>query len=264
MGKSTICNYHYIYLTYDNKYNKWYCGKRSSVKPIEEDFYYGSGNIIKRILNKYSKEEIEKRLKKIILHVSNTYDENCKMEKFWVDEVFNAPNNPNFYNIANGGGGGNLIKGYTDEQKKEHYKIIGASNKGKIHSEESKLKISKGGKGKLRSDETKKNISNAKIGEGNSFFGKIHSEETRQKISEKLKDENNPMSINCLVVDSKDEVIFKGIRKEVINWAKNNKICSESTVKLRLSDGECFYPKYKVEKYNNAFDYIGIKFMYEN
>lgn len=262
MGISTKRNYHYIYLTHDKKYDKYYCGKRSCECNINEDWYYGSGNIIRKIINKYSKEEINNRLEKTILHISENYDENCKMEEYFINK-FKATEDKNFYNIAKGGHGGNLISGYSDEKKKEIYKKIGNSNKGKILSTDVKIKISKGGKGLTRSSDTRMKISQSKIGEGNSFYGKKHSKESLIEISEKLKDANNPRAKMCIVVDKNENILFKGIRKEVFTWLENNNICSQSTMKKRLKDGKSFNPKYNTKNNYNSLYYDGIRFLYE-
>ena len=263
-NKATSSQYHYIYLTCDLKYKKWYCGKRSTDKEINKDYYFGSGIIIKQIIKKYDKEEINKRFKKIILHETKSYEENCIMEKFYIDDVFDAPNNPYFYNIANGGYGGNLIKGKTKEEKRLIYKKIGKANKGRILSNETKEKISKNGKGLSRTEETKNKISKSKMGEKNSFFNKKHKELSKQKISEKTKDENNPRARYIIVLDKVGNIIFRDIRKSVFRWALDNNICSESTIKKLLKKKKIFTPIYNNNKYFNAHNYIGIKFLYED
>lgn len=253
--------YHYIYLTFDNKNGMFYCGKRSTDTPILNDIYFGSGNIIKNIVK--SCDEPNKRLTKIILQVCKSYEENIEAEKYWVNDVFNAPKNPLFYNFANGGVGGVLIDGFSDEEKKKVYEKIGLSSRGRKLTKEWKEKISKGGVGLKRSDETKKKISRAKQGKSNSFYGKTHTDDALQKISNRSKGRNNPRAVMIEVIDKNNIVLFEGIRKEVVEWCKENGICSESNLKNHLYSSKSFSPKYVMKAYPNCKDYMGIRFVYK-
>ena len=58
---------------------------------------------------------------------------------------------------------------------------------GKHHSEETKRKISDGGIGRRNSNEVKKKMSMSKMGENNPFFGKSLSKEHKKKISKAKK-----------------------------------------------------------------------------
>jgi len=62
---------------------------------------------------------------------------------------------------------------------------------GKLHSEETKRKLSEAHKGKILSEETKRKISDAKKGKNNYFYGKSHSEETKRKIGDAQKGNKN-------------------------------------------------------------------------
>lgn len=253
--------YHYIYLVFDNKNGMFYCGKRSTDTPILNDSYFGSGNIIKRISK--SCDNPNTRLTKIVLQVCGSYEENIKAEKYWINDVFNAPKNPLFYNFSNGGDGGVLIEGFSDEEKKKVYAKIGLSAKGRKLTDEWKEKISKGGIGLKRSDETKKKISKAKKGNNNSFYGKKHTEDALQKISNRSKGRNNPRATMIEVIDKSNNIIFEGIRKEVAEWCKENGVCSESNLKNHLYTGKIFTPKYNMKAYPNSTDYYGIMFRYK-
>lgn len=253
--------YHYVYLVFDNKNEMFYCGKRSTNTPILNDVYYGSGNIIRRITKSCNKAN--ERLTKIILQICNSYEENIVAEKYWVNKVFNAPSNPLFYNIANGGYGGNLIAGFTNEQKKEVYKKIGLSNKGKKLTDETKRKISISGLGLKRSKKTRERISNAKKGQKNSFYGKKHNKESIEKISKSSKGSNNPRAVFIQVFDKENKILFEGIRKDVSEWCINNGICSESNMKNHLYSGKEFNPKYTVSAYPKCKQYAGIIFKYK-
>jgi len=60
----------------------------------------------------------------------------------------------------------------------------GEGGSGRIHSEETRRKVSEVLKGKILSEETKRKISEAKKGENHPNYGKSLSEETRRKLSE--------------------------------------------------------------------------------
>lgn len=256
------CKYHYVYLTFDTKNGMFYCGKRSTNTPILKDKYYGSGNIIRNILK--SKSNIEERLVKIILQVNEDYQSNIISEKYWVNEVFDAPNNLLFYNISTGGYGGSLITGFTDEQKKEVYSKIGIGNKGKILTDEQKQKISGSNKGLKRSLESKKNYSSSKIGIKNPFYGKKHTTESLEKISNSSNGENNSRAVFIQIISKDDNIIFEGIRKDIAKWCIDNGICSESNMKNHLYNGSVFNPNYSLKKFPNSKNYIGVRFKYKN
>lgn len=85
---------------------------------------------------------------KSILFVSNSDEENCKKEIEFIS-LYNAVNNPMFYNIHTGGSGGNTTAGYTPEEKEALRQKLSEAQKGekngmyeKHHSEESKRKMS--------------------------------------------------------------------------------------------------------------------------
>jgi len=253
--------YHYIYLVFDKKNGMFYCGKRSTDTPVLSDIYYGSGNIIRRITK--SCDSPDERLTKIILQICDSYEANIKAEKYWVNKVFNAPSNHLFYNLAEGGYGGNLIAGFTDEQKRKVYEKIGLSGRGKKLTDEIKQKISSGGLGFKRSKKTRKRISDAKKGQKNPFYGKKHSKETITKISNRSKGRNNPRAIFIQVFDKENKILFEGIRKDISEWCINNGICSESNMKNHLYSGKEFNPKYLVSAYPNCKKYAGIVFKYK-
>lgn len=248
-------------MTYDKKYDKYYIGKRSCPCNINDDWYFGSGNIIRRIIKKYSKEEVNKRLAKTILHVSKTYEENIEMESYYIKR-YNADTSDKFYNIAQGGYGGNLISGMSPEEKLIVYKKIGDKSRGHVTPDYVKKKISDGGKGKKRSSETRNNIREAKIGEKNPFYSKKHSEEELRLISQHLTGKNNPRAVMCKVIDNSNSKIFTGIRKDVETWAKENGICSGSTIKKLLYSEEEFNPMKRYKTCPNAFLYKGMKVLY--
>lgn len=102
---------YYIYITTNKLSGMKYIGKHYGEL---DDNYLGSGLLLKRAIDKYGKENFEKE----ILYISKNEKENCEKEKYFIN-LYNATQNPLFYNIHEGGTGGNTTKGYTKEQKQQ-------------------------------------------------------------------------------------------------------------------------------------------------
>lgn len=114
-------------------------------------------------------------------------------EKFYI-ERFQAVDREYGYNMTCGGEGG--------KQTEEVRRRIGASNRGRVKSEEERKKLSISLKGKYtkekaswwgrkHTDEQKRKISEAQLGAKNHMYGKKASEETRQKKSEAIRGEKH-------------------------------------------------------------------------
>lgn len=101
---------YYIYLTTNLINGKKYIGEHYG--ELDDD-YLGSGTLLKRAIDKYGKNNFYKE----ILYISKTQDENFIKEREFI-KVFNACESPNFYNIHEGGSGGNTTAGWTAEQKR--------------------------------------------------------------------------------------------------------------------------------------------------
>ena len=130
---------------------------------------YGEEHFLWRIIDKaYSEEELNSK------------------EVFWIEHHKSFRDYGLGYNLTRGGDGGAL----SEETKRKISIANGGKNSawyGKNHTEETKLKISKGQIGKRYSDEAKKKISDSRknyIGENHPMFGKKHSESTREKMRE--------------------------------------------------------------------------------
>ena len=180
-----------IYLTTNLINGKKYIGKDEKNNPE----YLGSGIYLTRSINKHGKENFKKE----IIEYCNTTEELNKKEIYWID-FHKACESDQFYNISKGGDGGNTLKGYSEEQKKEIHKKQTESRKWYKHSDETKEKISKKHKGKKLSDITKLKLSEYNkvkkwSQEQKDKFIKIQtghltSEETRVKISKATKGKN--------------------------------------------------------------------------
>lgn len=160
----------YVYLTTNLINNKKYVGQHNG--EINDD-YLGSGVHLLKAIKKYGKQNFKKEILEECFS-QQTLDE---AEKRWI-KIFNAVERKDFYNIAEGGKGGNPILGLTPEEEKARrekisQKMKGTNNPfykkgfhkeqhplwGKHHSEESKEKMRQSKKGKKLSEEHKKHIS---------------------------------------------------------------------------------------------------------
>ena len=186
----------YIYRITNLANGKTYIGQHKYKKL--DDFYMGSGVLIKRAIKKHGIENFKKEILYSRIQYRETADD---MERFAIAKeraIGKAE-----YNLANGGQGGNQgIKLSEETKQKISEKMKGNNNsKGRKLSEETRKKISEAEKGKPglkgkknpmwgrhHSEETRKKLSEAKIGEKNPNYGKSLSEETRKKISEARKE----------------------------------------------------------------------------
>lgn len=162
--------YGYVYVTIDQKENKVYVGQ--TTKEIEEE-YYGSGTIIRRIIQKRGTFF----LKRLVLGFCYSREEllECELE---CKHFFNSLNPLYGYNIALKDFGGDVLSNHPDRDR-----IIQTNYgkwKGRHHSEESRQKISKTRKIILSDPAIRANMNQDKK-------GKPRSEEERMNISNGLK-----------------------------------------------------------------------------
>lgn len=145
---------------------------------------------------------------KEVLEMCDDANKLCELEKYYIKKYDTI--RPNGYNIADGGEGGNLIAGYTEEERELHYRKISEKTKEAMQrpdvrknfmssiqnrGEEWKKRISEsltGKPGHKMTDEQKENLRQINLGNqygvGNkSRTGQKDSEETRRKKSEASK-----------------------------------------------------------------------------
>lgn len=169
--------YGYIYITINLISNKKYIGKH---KGTDFDRYYkGSGINLQKAIKKYGYENFETK----IIEKCYSDEELNEREIYWIN-YYNAVNDRSFYNIAEGGTGGNTYAGKTEEE------MIEIANK-----------ISEGLKGSNNGNKGQY------IGEKNSFFGKHHTEEAKERIRKKLKGRPKP--------EGHGEKVSKGLKGKV-------------------------------------------------
>lgn len=127
----------FVYITINKENGKSYIGQKHFKQKGESwETYLGSGKIIKRAINKYGIDSFYK----VIIGFGKTNKELNEMEKEIID-VNNATHNDLFYNIANGGYGGNTFAGYTEEEFTKYCNNLRGENNpfyGKKHTEKSK------------------------------------------------------------------------------------------------------------------------------
>ena len=178
---------HYIYLTINNINGMKYIGKHYGEL---DDTYLGSGKLLKQDILKYGKENFTKS----ILYVSENDIENSEKEKQFI-ALYNAVSNPLFYNIHEGGSGGNTTIGYSPEEKEALRRKLSEVNRGKNngmygkhHTEQTKAFLSYWAEFErdnfcYRTDEFKQKMSKITSGSNNGMYGKKHTEEAKQKMS---------------------------------------------------------------------------------
>lgn len=106
---------YYIYLTTNTVDNKKYIGMRQvNIDDINKDKYLGSGKILKQAIKKYGRDAFTKE----ILCECTSKEELAEKEKYFIS-LYNAIKDPMFYNIHEGGFGGNTLAGKTNEEMLE-------------------------------------------------------------------------------------------------------------------------------------------------
>ena len=109
--------------------------------------------------------------------------------------LYNAVSNPLFYNIHEGGLGGNTIAGYTPEERESLKRKLSEINRGKNngmygkhHTEQTKAFLSYWAEFERNNDvykspEFREKMSQLTKGEKNGMYGKHHSNESKEKMS---------------------------------------------------------------------------------
>lgn len=162
----------YIYLTTNMINNRKYIGQKTGGFNPK---YYGSGIILKQALKVYGKNNFSID----VLAEAKNKNELNELEKYFI-ERFSACESHEFYNIHEGGNGGNTKAGYTEEEMKMFGKKIS----------ETKQKNPK----PPMTEKEKEHLRKINTGEGNAMFGKPsamrgrkHTLESRKKMSESQK-----------------------------------------------------------------------------
>lgn len=173
---------HFIYITTNLVTNEKYIGKHYGEL---NDSYLGSGKILIRAIEKYGKENF----KRDILYISKTAEENNIKEKEFI-KAFNAVEDRTFYNIAEGGNGGDIFHSLPLEQQKQIRERARKQCSGKgnpmyerHHSEKTKELLRQIDKSYTQTKEYRQSMSKAVSGDKNGMYGKNHTEESKRKMS---------------------------------------------------------------------------------
>ena len=237
--------YGYIYKTTNLINGKMYIGQKKSTKFLHER-YLGSGSLLRKAINKYGKENFRVEL----LCECECKEKLDEMEIYYI-KLYNAQNDPNFYNLTKGGEsgvGGPKFKGHkhSDESRQkisENNTGIKNGFFGKKHSEESiqkmreaakhrhpvsqetRAKLSKVHKGKPFTEEHKRKISEAQKGPKGNNYGKKIPDDVKNKISNTMHnqvwihDTNRSYRVNKELVD---EYISKGYQLGRLSFKKGS------------------------------------------
>jgi len=177
-----------IYKTTNLINGKYYIGMDTKNNPE----YLGSGQIFKKALLKYGRENFKKE---IIQHCES-FNELKDAEKRIINE--SICKDPMSYNLAEGGFGGNTHLGWEESRRDKFKKLQSEINSGQNNpmygikqSEEGRLRISESNK---REDHPNNN----REGSNNPFHGKTHSNENKIKWSETRSGGGNPMAKRCI------------------------------------------------------------------
>lgn len=103
--------YGFIYITENMTNHKKYIGKKTYDKCGKWHNYLGSGDLLQKAILKYGKENF----RRTVIDVADSFVDLNEREKYWIN-YYDATNSDEFYNIANGGTGGNTKCGYTADE----------------------------------------------------------------------------------------------------------------------------------------------------
>lgn len=192
--------YGYVYITTNIVNGKQYLGVKES--SVFVSAYKGSGKILWKAINKYGWDSFKTEVYSWHKTKEELYNEEKKLSIEW-----NVVKSSHWYNVMEGGKGGNTKLNYTEEQMNNFRNKISISKsnrpltekelanvekmhkawRGKHHTEETKEKIRKSNLGHPVSEEMRQHMRENHTdfsGEKNPFYGKKHSLETRKKLSE--------------------------------------------------------------------------------
>lgn len=165
--------YGFIYITTNLINGRQYIGQH---KGGGEDNYLGSGSLLKLAINKYGKENFKRE----ILEFASTKEELDELERYYI-ALAQATTNSKFYNIHEGGNGGNTMVGWSEVDKEDFKKKMSEVTSGELN----------GMYGRNHSEETRNKISETRRINLQDESHYLHSQEFRNKMSEVTKGEKN-------------------------------------------------------------------------
>lgn len=178
---------YFVYLTTNLVNGKKYIGQHDG---LLNDDYLGSGALLKQAISKYGKENFQRE----ILEVCDSKEELDLAEKKWIAN-FNATENREFYNIAEGGTGGNTYKGLSEEELNRIKALRSEQTKGKNNPRFGQH-MAEESKEKMRATFKERGVS---VGENNPMYGKLG--------------KDNPNSVRIYTIIDGEMRIFNGVRE---------------------------------------------------
>ena len=195
----------YTYLIINLLTNERYYGVRYSKNCYPEELgikYFSSSKIVQNLIKEKGIENFKFQIRKIF----KNREDACSWESKVLRRL-NVKAKLNWLNQSNNAGPFYANKIFSEEHRRK-LSIASKGNqtfKGKKHSEETKMKISKANKGKKHSEETKRKMSLLKLGKKRNWIipedhkrklllankNRIISDETRKKMSESAKGNKN-------------------------------------------------------------------------
>lgn len=208
-----------IYKTTNLVNGKFYIGQDSKNNPN----YLGSGDLIKKAINKYGKDNFKKE----ILEYCESKEELNQQEIYWINELSGITYG---YNILEGGQGGDNFKNHPN-------------------LDEIKEKMSLAKKGKKLSKEHAEKI-NISLRKSNVWLNSVKSEEKINKMIH-TKTENNTLKITPehrkkLIENRENKTLTEEHKKKISDANKNKKFSEEHKNNLsKAKIGSTFSEEHK-------------------
>ena len=194
----------FVYITTNLINNKQYVGKH--INESINDNYLGSGQILNKAINKYSKNNFKRE----ILEICSSEEELNEKEIYWIVEKNTL--HPNGYNLTSGGTGGDTFTCNPNKEKIRKNRSAAIKKYwDNLSKEDKKIRISKI-KGKKRSEESKKRYSKAKKGYK---MSEVHKERMIKsvKLAKKGKPTYNQRKINMFDLEMNFIQFFESIQE---------------------------------------------------
>ena len=135
----------YVYIVTNTINGKKYIGLSLNKKKWFRSWYYGSGKLIKKAIIKYGKENFNKE---IVKEFEN--EDDCRNFERHLIRLYNAVEDPMYYNMSPGGYGGACLGHSVTEETRKKISLV---NTGKKRSKESCDNIGNCKRGIKQSDE---------------------------------------------------------------------------------------------------------------
>ena len=214
------------YIGKDQSDNKYYMGSGLLLwNSYRKRFKNPNLNSDRRTDHKWVFNQNEKYhyYEKTILDECNNSDQLCELEKYYIKKYNTI--RPNGYNIADGGEGGNLVKGYTEEERNILNEKISEKTKEAMQREEVRDKFLKAVQNK--DEEWKMNISKSLTGKKGHPMSEANKEKLRQRSIGNQWGLGNKSRTGMKNSEEMNKRISEGVKK-VVHTEEWNKKVSES------------------------------------